>query len=113
MFGEGDGIFQRFNNSLFDTNGYRAIGGVGWDEPKSLFRGEIYGGYQAQFQENLNGADIPPGLGIPPTTITKPVFGGRFLIIQLRTGRSLPRSTRHWGFRHFYPLAFRQELPRW
>ena len=77
LFGEGDGIFQRFNNSLFDTNGYRAIGGIGWDEPKSLFRGEIYGGYQAQFQENLNGAIIPPGLGIPPTDIAKPVFGGR------------------------------------
>jgi hypothetical protein len=77
VFGEGDGIFQRFNNSLFDTNGYRAIGGIGWDEPKSLFRGEIYGGYQAQFQENLNEAVIPPGLVVPPTDIAKPVFGGR------------------------------------
>jgi Putative beta-barrel porin 2 len=77
LFGEGDGIFQRFNNSLFDTNGYRAIGGMGWDDQKSLFRGEIYGGYQAQFQENLNGVIIPPGLGIPPTTNTSPVFGGR------------------------------------
>jgi Putative beta-barrel porin 2 len=77
LFGEGDGIFQRFNNSLFDTNGYRAIGGMGWDDPKSLLRGEIYGGFQAQFQENLNNVVIPPGLGIPPTTNTSPVFGGR------------------------------------
>ena len=77
MFAEGDGIFQRFNNSLFDTNGYRVIGGMGWDDPKSLFRGEIYGGYQAQFQENVNGVSIPPGLGIPSTTTTSPVFGGR------------------------------------
>jgi hypothetical protein len=76
LFGEGDGIFQRFNNSLFNTNGYRAIGGMGWDDPHSLFRGEIYGGYQAQFQD-LNGAIIPPGLGIPPGTTTSPVFGGR------------------------------------
>ena len=77
LFAEGDGIFQRFNNSLFDTNGYRVIGGMGWDDPKSLFRGEIYGGYQAQFQENANGVSIPPGLGIPSTTTTSPVFGGR------------------------------------
>ena len=76
LFGEGDGIFQRFNNSLFNTNGYRALGGMGWDDPKSLFRGEIYGGYQAQFQD-LNGVNIPPGLGIPPGTTTSPVFGGR------------------------------------
>ena len=77
LFAEGDGIFQRFNNSLFDTNGYRVSGGMGWDDPKSLFRGEIYGGYQAQFQENANGVSIPPGLGIPSTTTTSPVFGGR------------------------------------
>ena len=50
---------------------------MGWDDPKSLFRGEIYGGYQAQFQENPNGVSIPPGLGIPSTTTTSPVFGGR------------------------------------
>ena len=36
VFGEGDGIFQRFNNSLFDTNGYRVIGGLGTDDPNSL-----------------------------------------------------------------------------
>ena len=52
VFAEGDGIFQRFNNSLFDTNGYRVIGGIGSDDPKSLFRGEVYGGYQVQNQQN-------------------------------------------------------------
>src|SRR5204863_1570892 len=25
LFSEGDGIFQRFNNSVFDTNGFRAV----------------------------------------------------------------------------------------
>ena len=63
VFAEGDGIFQRFQNSVFDTNGYRVIGGLGEDDPKSLFRGEVYGGYQAQHQlanDNIFGtASIP------------------------------------------------------
>jgi hypothetical protein len=77
LYAEGDGIFQRFNNSLFNTNGYRISGGMGWDDPKSLFRGEIYGGYQAQFQENAQGLSIPAGSGVPSITTTSPVFGGR------------------------------------
>ena len=48
IFAEGDGIFQRFQNSVFDTNGFRVLGGLGSDDPNSLFRGEVYGGYQAQ-----------------------------------------------------------------
>jgi hypothetical protein len=82
VFAEGDGIFQRFNNSVFDTNGYRVIGGLGEDDPQSLFRGEVYGGYQAQFQsanDNIFGtASIPlvtPN-GIPTNTHSG-VFGGR------------------------------------
>ena len=81
VFGEGDGIFQRFNNSLFNANGYRVIGGLGSDDPHSLFRGEVYGGYQAQQQltEDLFGtASIP--LVTPngiPTNVGSGVFGGR------------------------------------
>src|SRR5215471_471898 len=55
-FVEGSGIFQRFNNSLFDTNGYRVLGGVGSADPQSLFRGEVYAGYQAQ--ELVHGSGI-------------------------------------------------------
>ena len=33
-FAEGDGIFQRFQNSVFDTDGYRVSGGVGVDDPQ-------------------------------------------------------------------------------
>jgi hypothetical protein len=79
VFAEGDGIFQRFQNSVFDTNGFRVIGGVGSDDPNSLFRGEVYGGYAAQQEVNANGATfgLPPGLGIPPENINSPVFGGR------------------------------------
>jgi len=83
-FAQGDGIFQRFNSSVFNTNGYRVIGGVGSNDPNSLFRGEIYGGYWAQNQIvnqdqlffdafgqlNLN------AFGIPTDTHTG-VFGGR------------------------------------
>lgn len=38
---------RRYANSWNDTNGYRVIGGLGSDLI-GLFRGEIYGGYQAQ-----------------------------------------------------------------
>ena len=72
VFAQGDGIFQRFSNSLFDTNGYRVIGGVGSNDPHSLFRGEVYGGYWAQNQQQ----QIVTGLGIP-TDVNSGVFGGR------------------------------------
>jgi hypothetical protein len=72
VFAEGDGIFQRFNNSLFDTNGYRVLGGVGSDDPQSLFRGEVFGGYQVQNQQN----QVVTGSGIP-TDVNSGVFGGR------------------------------------
>ena len=36
VFAEGDGIFQRFSNSLFNTNGYRVIGGVGSNDTKQF-----------------------------------------------------------------------------
>jgi Putative beta-barrel porin 2 len=81
VFGEGDGIFQRFNNSLFNTNGYRVIGGLGSDDPNSLFRGEIYGGYQYQqqvTQDALGTTSIP--LVAPngiPFDVGSGVFGGR------------------------------------
>jgi Putative beta-barrel porin 2 len=99
VFAEGSGIFQRFNNSLFDTNGYRVIGGVGSADPQSLFRGEVFGGYQAQHQ--LNGTDtlvdangvpiIVGGLGIPsgvPGDAHSPIFGGRLAYF----------PTRYWTF---------------
>ena len=39
--------FRFYENSAYDTNGYRVTGGLGSDQI-SLFRGEIYGGYQMQ-----------------------------------------------------------------
>jgi hypothetical protein len=72
VFAQGDGIFQRFRNSVFDTNGYRVIGGIGSNDPNSLFRGEVYGGYWAQNQQQLN----VNGFGIP-TDVNSGVFGGR------------------------------------
>jgi len=82
VFAEGDGIFQRFQNSVFDTNGYRVIGGLGADDPKSLFRGEIYGGYQAQQQlANNNIVGTPSIPLVTPngiaTDTSSGVFGGR------------------------------------
>ena len=88
VFAESSGIFQRFNKSTFDTNGYRVIGGVGSADPESLFRGEIFGGYQAQHQVNglgvlvdANGVPIVvDGLGVVsgiPSDTHSPIYGGR------------------------------------
>jgi hypothetical protein len=82
VFAEGDGIFQRFNNSVFDTDGYRVTGGLGTDDPKSFFTGQIYGGYQTQHQlanDNIFGTPSIP-LVLPngiPTDVNSGVFGGR------------------------------------
>ena len=79
VFAEGDGIFQRFQNSVFDTNGFRVLGGLGSDDRNSLFRGEVYGGYQAQQLVNGNevALGLPTGLVVPPENTNSPVFGGR------------------------------------
>jgi hypothetical protein len=49
-----------YRNSAFDTNGYRITGGLGSDLI-SLFRGEVYGGYQRQISahDNFGSADSP------------------------------------------------------
>ena len=73
LFAQGDGIFQRFDNAVFNTNGYRVIGGVGTNDPSSLFKGEVYGGYQFQDQKQQQNVPAP---GIPQDT-GNGVFGGR------------------------------------
>jgi Putative beta-barrel porin 2 len=99
VFAEPAGIFQRFNNSKFDTNGYRVTGGIGSADPQSLFRGEVFGGYQAQHQLNssdtivdANGVPlIVNGLGIPsgiPSDTHSPIYGGRLAYY----------PTRYWTF---------------
>jgi hypothetical protein len=82
VFGEGDGIFQRFANSVFDTNGYRVIGGLGEDDSQSLFRGEVYGGYQAQQQTANNNVSGTPSIPLVspngfPTNVGSGVYGAR------------------------------------
>jgi hypothetical protein len=106
VFADGSGIFQRFNNSLFNSNGYRVTGGIGSDDPKSLLTGEIYGGYQAQHEFNdqvLNPLELsalgivsnpalgtlsnPALLGIPsgiPQNTDSSVFGGRIYYFPTR-----------------------------
>jgi hypothetical protein len=71
-FVEGDGIWQRFVNSVFDTNGYRVTGGLGTDARESLVKGEVYGGYQFQQQQDQN-VPVP---NISPNAQSS-VFGGR------------------------------------
>ena len=50
VFAEPSADWRRFNNASLDSHGYRVIGGVGSDQI-GLFRGEIFGGYQAQHFE--------------------------------------------------------------
>jgi hypothetical protein len=81
-FAEGDGIFQRFQNSVFNTDGYRVSGGVGVDDPQKLVRGEIYGGYQAQHQSADNNIFGTPSIPLVtpngvPTNISSGVAGAR------------------------------------
>ena len=64
-FVEPSADLRRYRNSYNDTNGYRVIAGVGSDLI-SLFRGEIYGGYQAQSSANGRFG-----------TTSNPAFGGR------------------------------------
>jgi hypothetical protein len=45
-----------YNDSLYSSRGYRVVGGLGSDR-LSLFKGEIYGGYQRQiYSASLGGA---------------------------------------------------------
>lgn len=64
-FVEPSGDFRRYANSWNNTNGYRIIGGFGSDLI-SLFRGEVYGGYQAQ-------SSVGGRFG----TVGSPAFGAR------------------------------------
>ena len=64
-FVEPGAVLVRYPNSYSDTNGYRVIGGFGSDLI-SLFRGEIYGGYQSQSAANGRFG-----------TVSAPAFGAR------------------------------------
>ncbi len=64
-FGEASGNARDYTNSNYASKGYRAIAGLGSDRI-SLFRGEIYAGFQQQFYQNYT-------LG----TASSPVLGGQ------------------------------------
>lgn len=77
-----------YNSSLYDSNGYRVVGGLGADH-LSLFKGEIYAGYQEQFYHPTLSNDIGGG-----------VFGGKvywyptqFLTFSAKVDESLGTAT--------------------
>jgi hypothetical protein len=73
VFAEASTIWQAFSNSLFNTNGYRVVGGVGTDLPDSLWQAEVYGGWQFQNQNDQNNFPLS---GVPDD-VGRGVFGGR------------------------------------
>ncbi|MFV0281417.1 MAG: outer membrane beta-barrel protein [Rhodoblastus sp.] len=62
-FGEASGNARDYTNAPYGSKGYRAIAGLGSDRI-SLFRGEIYAGFQQQFYRNYQtGSASLPVLG--------------------------------------------------
>ncbi len=62
-FVEVGGDLQRYRNSVSDANGYRFLAGLA-SEQVGLFRGQIYGGYQAQSSAyGLFGTASAPAFG--------------------------------------------------
>lgn len=80
--------WRRFNDDAFNSAGQRVVGGLGTDRI-SLFRGEVFAGYQWQDYDN-------PAFG----DISDAVFGGRLywyplreLTFDLKVDRSIGDST--------------------
>jgi hypothetical protein len=72
VYGEGSVDQRRYTEDLFNSSGYRAVGGIGSDQI-GLFRGEVYGGYQSeQFDSSVLG------------TVDGTVMGGKAYYYPLR-----------------------------
>lgn len=65
VFGEASGNKRDYSEAPYGSKGYRALVGLGSDRI-SLFRGELYAGYQQQFYD-----------GRSRWSATSPVFGGK------------------------------------
>ncbi|WP_029002492.1 outer membrane beta-barrel protein [Azorhizobium doebereinerae] len=83
----------QYTNSLFDSTGYRLVGGLGTDRI-SLFRGEIFAGYQSQ---DFGSASLG--------TVDSPVVGGavswfptRDLTFKLTADQTIAVSTPSLAF---------------
>jgi hypothetical protein len=86
---QGSGDWRRYAaGDVFDSNGYRVVGGVATPQV-GLLQGEVYGGYQAERYDN--------GLF---STVSSSVYGGklsyfptRYWTIKLRVDRTISVST--------------------
>jgi len=88
---ESAGNWQRYNESLLNSEGYRVVAGVGSGRI-SLFNGELYGGYATQrFDDPLAG------------TTTVPVFGGRVSWFPTRFLTFTFNADRSFGTSDFNP----------
>jgi hypothetical protein len=71
-YGEGSVDQRRYTTDVFNSSGYRAVGGIGTDQ-LGLFRGEVFGGYQS---ERFDSGVL--------STVDGTVFGGRVYYYPLR-----------------------------
>ena len=98
------------DNSMFDTNGYRVIGGLGTNDPDSLFRGEVYGGYQAQNQNSCWLCCPQWLLWASPRRKQPCLWWPSFLFPDPILDAYSVRSTRFWEFRRCCHPPFRRGL---
>jgi hypothetical protein len=95
-FIESAGNWQRYNESLLNSEGYRVVAGVGSGRI-SLFSGELYAGYANQrFEDPLAG------------TTTVPVFGGKLSWFPTRFLTFTFNADRAFGTSDFNPRGLGQ-----
>ena len=97
-FGEASGNARDYTSATYTSRGYRAIAGLGSDRI-SLFRGEIYAGYQQQFYQNsFIGTGSSPVLGGQVYWYPTRWLTIRAALDQTFTDSSLPTATNPVGY---------------
>jgi hypothetical protein len=66
--------WRRYDSAIGNSSGYRVVGGLATDQ-LGLFRGEIFGGYQAENIDQI----IVSGVPNSNSSISGSIFGGRII----------------------------------
>ena len=116
VFAQGDGIFQRFDNSVFNTNGYRVIGGVGTKTQAVCSKVKS----MADISSNIRSSRISspraplasPGVrpGHPPRRQQRCLWWPSFLFPDPVLDNYSADRPDHWEFQRCCRPPFRREL---